>query len=124
MYPLAKARPRWPHGVSLEGVGHVVVDEEPVEPHVVVDLHGPVHINVAGVDELLVEPGHLSGDVAEMDVEDLFALSKVADHLVDVLALHLGEGALAELDSVGVRWVYLYQALVRFKATQKLRNAT
>ena len=48
-----------PVGV-LMGVRHMVVDEEAVESNLVIDLHCPVHVHIAGVDELLVELGDLA----------------------------------------------------------------
>ena len=104
------------------GVRHVVVHEHAFVSDLVVDANRPVHVHVAGVDELLVELRHGARDVAEVHVQDLLPLPEVPDHLVDVLALHLGERPLAELDRVRVRRHYLDQTLVRGKAAEQHRD--
>ena len=59
---------------------HVVVDEKALEAGVVVRLHRPVHVDVAGVNEFLVEVvGIRLRHVSEVNVHDAVA----TDHFVD-----------------------------------------
>src|SRR5262249_25614996 len=85
--------------------------------------HRPIHVDVAGVDELLAEGGHGARDIPEVNVEDLVARAEVADLVVDVdVVLHLCHRPLAELDAIAIARIDLDQSLVRGEIAQDLRN--
>ena len=64
------------------------------------------HVDVTVVNEHLVVVGHLALHIAEVDVGNLLRGGVGLDGLVDIhFADHLGDGALAELRSVGVAWM-------------------
>ena len=83
--------------------GGVVGNEHPVKPVLVVEAQCPNHVDVAVVDKHFVVIGDLPPDVPEVDVSDLAGGRELLDRLVDVdVAVHLGDGALAELRHVAV----------------------
>src|SRR5207302_3111010 len=101
-YLACPTRPAWPsrfsrHGGDqrldvaerererLEAAGvagdrrHVIGHHHPVESDFLVHPHRLQHVDVAVVDERLLEIQEAAADVAEVDVEDLPAAAEVAD---------------------------------------------
>src|SRR5207249_3429099 len=74
-----------------------------VEADLLVYAHRLQHIDIAVVDECLLEIQEASADIPEMDVEDLFPASEIPNHIEDLLAgflQHFRDSALAEIQSV------------------------
>ena len=52
----------------LERLRYVIIYKEAVETDFVVYFHGPVHVHVTRIDELLMELRHLARHVTKVDV--------------------------------------------------------
>src|SRR5438067_1170544 len=70
-------------GIAFDD-GYVVGHDHAVVADLLVDAHGPDHIDVAVIGEGLREVQEPAFDVAEVDVEDLAPLPEVADDVVDL----------------------------------------
>src|SRR5262249_8782956 len=81
----------------------------------------------AVVDEGFLEIQEAAVDVAEVDVEDLAAAAEITDHVVDLLAgffEHLGNGALAEIQTVIFAGDDVEELLEAIRAAQNAVNAS
>src|SRR5215467_343377 len=82
---------------------HMIRHHHAIETNLLIDAHGLQHIDIAVVDECLLEIQKPSADVPEMDVEDLFASAEVADDIENFFPRflqHFGHSALAEVQPV------------------------
>jgi len=86
-------------------------------------LEHPVDVDVAVVDEGLPVVGHLSADVAQVDVADGVPRGELVDGAVVVDAVHLGERADAQLQRVAVARVQVQEAAVEFGPPDEARRS-
>ena len=100
----------------------VVVNENTFEAHLLVQLHRLVHVDVSGINELFMKPGHRARYVAEVHVKNLLARTEVADRLINIV-FHLGKGSLAEFDGIVVTGIHLGQAAKRRVVSKESRDA-
>src|SRR5207302_10161858 len=83
--------------------GNVAGHQKVGVAHITVHLDCLYEIDVALVRERFDEVVAMPANIAEMDVEDLFAGAEVTDYVIELLTRlveHLGDGALAEIQPV------------------------